>query len=342
MSPPANPLSDGDIAASNVLPAFETSLHFGATERELEAELGWTRDALTQVDAVVSGASTHRHMELMFEKPRYVEFVLAAARAHDAGSLGLVGLACKTLPDVASAMACHARFQRLTNRSATYETHFESDSVHLREHREDPRTGSLLISEYTMLVVVRLLSLLTESPVPVRAMHVRRPSLTTHERVAYERELGARVHTGAQHAALILDPGFLRAPVAKADAELERYFRSVLERSLPAPVAEAPLLSSVRAVVRERLRDGHPTLEDVANALRVGSRTLQRRLREVGTSYQQLLDDTLKSLAEGYLRQPQLSLAEVAWLLGYVEQASFFRAFRRWHDMTPQAFRRRG
>jgi AraC-like DNA-binding protein len=342
MSADANPLSRGDISATNVLPAFETSLRFGATERELEVALGWRGEALRRPDARVPGTSTYRHMELMFGKPDYAEFVTAAARAHDAASLGLVGLACKTMPNVGAAMACHARFQRLTNRTATYETALESDGVHLLERRDDPREGSMLISDYTMLVAARLLSLLSGARVPVRAMYSRRREVPADERAIYEREIDAPLHVGARHAELVIEPAYLQLPVQKADAELERYFRDVLERALPAAADEPEVLLAVRGALRERLRDGHPTLDDVARTLGVGSRTLQRRLGALGTTYQRVLDETLKAMAEGYLKEPQVTLAEIAWLLGYVEQASFFRAFRRWYAMTPDEFRRRG
>lgn len=339
MSADANPLSEGDIAATNVLPAFETSLRYGATEVELEAALGWRREELTRAGASVPGASTYAHLEMMFRKPDYAGFVVAAAHAYDIGSLGLVGLACKTMPDVGAAMACHARFQRLTNRTATYETVLEGDGLHLRERRDDPRLGSVLISDYTMLVALRLLSLVSDAPVPVLSVRSRRPTLPAHERRIYEREFGATIHTGAPFAELVLDAAFLHLPLKKADAELQRYFHEVLERALPPPIEEPAIVASLRAVLRARLREGQPALGDVARALGIGSRTLQRRLGAEGTTYQQVLDETLKALAEGYLKQQQLSLAEVAWLLGYVEQASFFRAFRRWYGMTPQEFR---
>lgn len=340
MSASANPLSEGDIAASNVLPTFETSLRFGVTEQQLADTLGWTRERLMQPNATVSGASTYQHMELMFAHGAFAEFVIAAARAHDAASLGIVGLACKTMPDVGAAMACHARFQRLTNRSATYETSVEVDGLHFRERRDSSTHGAVLISEYTMLVTVRLLSLLLGKPAPLKEMCVRR-SLSAHERECFEREVGAPVHDGASTAELILDASITSLPVARADAELERYFREVLERALPATIDEAPLINSVRSVLRERIRGGHPTLDEVARVLAVSGRTLQRRLGEHGFTFQQLLDDTLKAAADGYLRQRQLTLAEVTWLLGYVEQASFFRAFKRWHGVTPDAFRQR-
>ncbi len=339
MSQAAKPLSEGDIAACNVIPAFEASLLFGATEDELADQVGWCRAALLEPDARVSGASTYKHMELMFEKPRYAEFVVAAVRAYDVKSLGVVGLACKTTPNIGVAMACHARYQKLTNRTATYQTELRADGLHIREQRDAPRLGSELISDYTLLVAIRLLTLLSDAPIPVRAMYSRRARMPARERALYEETLGASVTTGSALAELVLDPSILAFGVRKADAEMEFYFRGVLENALPMTDETPKLLVSAQAVIRDQLQQGAPTLRKVAQVLGLGERTLQRRLSDFGLGFQALLDDTRKTLAEGYLKQPELTLAEVAYLLGFVEQASFFRAFRRWYGMTPQAYR---
>ena len=79
----------------------------------------------------------------------------------------------------------------------------------------------------------------------------------------------------------------------------------------------------------------------MAQALHLSQRTLQRRLQEEGTSYQQLLDDTRRDMAEQYLQQPGLTLLEVAYLLGFADPSNFFRAFRRWFGCTPNEYRAR-
>lgn len=81
--------------------------------------------------------------------------------------------------------------------------------------------------------------------------------------------------------------------------------------------------------------------ERVAQALHLSQRTLQRRLQEEGTSYQQLLDDTRRDMADQYLQQPGLTLLEVAYLLGFADPSNFFRAFRRWFGCTPNEYRAR-
>ena len=71
----------------------------------------------------------------------------------------------------------------------------------------------------------------------------------------------------------------------------------------------------------------------------MSERTLQRRLEEEATSYVQLLDDTRRELADQYLGRLHLSLAQAAYLLGFAEQRSFFRACRRWFQLSPGQYR---
>jgi AraC-like DNA-binding protein len=73
----------------------------------------------------------------------------------------------------------------------------------------------------------------------------------------------------------------------------------------------------------------------------MSERTLQRRLQEEGTAYQHLLDDTRRELAQRYLRQPQVSLAQATYLLGFADQSIFHRACKRWFNASPGSYRSR-
>jgi AraC-like DNA-binding protein len=99
----------------------------------------------------------------------------------------------------------------------------------------------------------------------------------------------------------------------------------------------------VARVKRELLNgfpDGAPTQAVIARALGLSTRTLHRRLAEAGTSFDDLLDETRRELAAGYIRHTDYSVGEVAFLLGFAEASSFNRAFRRWTGMSPSEFRR--
>jgi AraC-like DNA-binding protein len=94
-----------------------------------------------------------------------------------------------------------------------------------------------------------------------------------------------------------------------------------------------------REVIIRRLPDGEPRRDQVASELCLSERTLQRRLEGEATSFGQLLEDTRRELAEQYLGRLQLSLAQAAYLLGFADQSSFFRACRRWFDVSPGQYR---
>lgn len=333
-------LSEGDIEASNVRPAFEASLHHGATEAELRARLGWTRAALEAPGATVTGESTYAHMELMHAKGDYAAFVLTATALHGLSSLGIVGLACKTAATVGEALACHRRYQHLTNRTAEFSAVEDAGQVEFVELRPGaPRLGSMLISDYTMFIALQLLRSLAAKPAGLLSMRSRRPKLPAAEREAYEVFLGARIETGATQSALVFSPTVLGLGVRSADAELMAYFRGVLQRA--APFSEQDdLLQDVRRSMRDSLPLGTPTLAGVARGLGVGQRTLQRRLKNQEQTFAGLMESTRRVLCEGYLADPRLSIQEIGYLLGYSEQTSFFRAFKRWYGTTPAAYRR--
>ena len=96
----------------------------------------------------------------------------------------------------------------------------------------------------------------------------------------------------------------------------------------------------VREVIIRRLPDGEPRRDRVARELCMSERTLHRRLEEEASSFLQLLDDTRRELAEQYLNRLHLSLGQAAYLLGFSEQSSFFRACKRWFGLPPGEYRR--
>jgi AraC-like DNA-binding protein len=85
--------------------------------------------------------------------------------------------------------------------------------------------------------------------------------------------------------------------------------------------------------------DGYLSLEQIADKQCVSARTLARQLQERGTSYRQLLHEAQRRDSHTLLRDPRMSVADVAMRLGYSSVANFARAFRVWHDMSPGEFR---
>jgi AraC-like DNA-binding protein len=96
----------------------------------------------------------------------------------------------------------------------------------------------------------------------------------------------------------------------------------------------------VTAVIIDMLPSGGVADEKVAEQLNMSVRSLQRRLQEVGTTFRTLLDTARKDLAATYVRDPEIELVEVAFLLGFSDQSAFSRAFKRWTGKSPSEVRK--
>lgn len=154
-----------------------------------------------------------------------------------------------------------------------------------------------------------------------------------------ERVLGCPVLTGASWNGWTLSRETCQLPLRRRDPALG----SLLQRQADEAIARLPPMEGVALDVRRalapRIGGGDTRIQTIARTLATSARSLQRRLAAAGVTYQQLLDLARKDAAERYLTDSPLSIGEVAYLLGYSEPAAFNRAFRRWHQETPQAFR---
>lgn len=158
---------------------------------------------------------------------------------------------------------------------------------------------------------------------------------------AYEKAFGAAVHFDAPRDRLCFTDEEWGAPMASADEALARLMEEHA-RMLSERTAEAGpgFRSEVMEALAATLPEGGSTAA-VARALHVSVRTLQRKLVASGTTFRELSDIVKSRLAQGYLADPNVSSAEVAFLLGFSDPSSFTRAFRRWTGRSPGRWRRR-
>jgi AraC-like DNA-binding protein len=138
--------------------------------------------------------------------------------------------------------------------------------------------------------------------------------------------------------ALLFARGDVTLPLPTGNAELAEVHERVACEHLRR-LDQAQSCHRTRAVIIRHLQDGEPRRPKIATMLGMSERTLQRRLAAEGTSFERLLDDTRRELAQHYLGQSNISLADIAYLLGFSDQSSFFRAARRWFGNSPRGYR---
>ena len=150
----------------------------------------------------------------------------------------------------------------------------------------------------------------------------------------YEDAFKCPVRFNAVANALLFSPSDVRLPLPTAHHVLAEIHERIAAEHLQ-QVDSSPTRRHVHAVLTRCLSDGDPTRAKVAKAMALSERTLQRRLKAEGTSFQHVLDDTRRELAERYMTRSDLSLADIAYLLGFDDKSSLFRASKRWFGTSP-------
>jgi AraC-like DNA-binding protein len=144
---------------------------------------------------------------------------------------------------------------------------------------------------------------------------------------------------GAPRNAVIFRATDAQRPFVTRNAELLAMLAPQFEEELKEENSEESFPERVRLAIQQHLTGRRPTIEDIADALHVSSRTLQRRLQDHGFSFQRVLEEARHQLARHYLNNSVLELNEAAYLLGYEDSNSFVRAFRTWEGIPPARWR---
>jgi len=154
----------------------------------------------------------------------------------------------------------------------------------------------------------------------------------------YEDFFGTRIQVGKLNS-ITFSAADAKQPFLTANESMWSIFEPELRRRMVHLDVESRFCDRVRACLLEILAGGQCSIADVSRRLAVHNRTLQRRLQSEDTSFQQELNNLREELANHYLGNTAYSSAEIAFLLGYNDPSSFFRAFHTWTGKTPEAVR---
>ncbi len=158
------------------------------------------------------------------------------------------------------------------------------------------------------------------------------------EKEAYEEYFGAPITQSTFNGVSFTSIDANR-PFLTASDDMWSIFEPQLNKRMQDLDLDSSFRERVRACLMEILASGQYSMADVASKLAISTRTLQRRLREEGTTFQKELDNLREELARNYLTKSDYSSGQIAFLLGYEEPNSFFRAFRSWTGQTPEVVR---
>jgi AraC-like DNA-binding protein len=173
---------------------------------------------------------------------------------------------------------------------------------------------------------------------PLNAKRVEFQRALTH-REMYESHFRCPVKFQARQNALIFSRSDIELPFVTYNADLLATFAPQLEAELTVQLAQKGFAEQAKGILKQVLAGQRPGIQDLARELHLSTRTLQRRLSEQGVTFQRLLDEARRELARHYLLHSPRELNETAYLLGYEDANSFFRAFHQWEGTSPGQWR---
>jgi AraC-like DNA-binding protein len=175
-------------------------------------------------------------------------------------------------------------------------------------------------------------------PIRPRRIELTR-RVTNQPRLAHH--FGCDIVFDAPADVLVFDVSHLDTPFATHNEDLLQAVLPGLDAGIAALTQERTFIDVVDAILARGMRGQRPSVETLARELAISPRTLQRRLAESGTSYQERLDRVRQRVAQRLLGSTDLGVGEIAWLLGFEEVNSFSRAFHQWEGTTPHRWRHR-
>ncbi|HCR1369320.1 AraC family transcriptional regulator [Pseudomonas aeruginosa] len=310
----------------------------GLDGRQLFAELGLDYQALQDPDARFPQDAMSRLWQRAVALSGNPAIALNIARVRRP-AFHVVGYALMSSRNLAEGFARLERYQRIIAEASdltfrrTPQGYRLGVTVHGDRLPAPPQSA-----ECSLAYLVDMVRWITGRPLDPLAVEL--PGAPREPLAPYAELFRAPLRFHAEEFALVFSRVDLETPLPSANEALaqlhDRFAGEYLAR-----FSTSRITHLTRQTLCRLLPQGEPKRERVAQALHLSQRTLQRRLQEEGTSYQQLLDDTRRDMAEQYLQQPGLTLLEVAYLLGFADPSNFFRAFRRWFGCTPNEYRAR-
>ncbi|MEX0941988.1 MAG: AraC family transcriptional regulator [Pseudomonadales bacterium] len=250
---------------------------------------------------------------------------------------GLLGYAMMSSATLEKAIQIAVKYHKMAG--AMFELIFvkEGDDAVLRlDHLLAGGTVGQMVVEQLFVGITPLMELLTGRPFRPNVIHFNHAE--PPYAVKYASVFRCPIRFNQRYSEYRFDSSLLQRPLAEADANTARICEESCRKLLNQMEIEEDIVSRICHLLLSTPGE-FPKLDHIASNLSIGTRTLRRRLKSLGTSYQRILDDVKKELAMEYLQTTTLSIQEISDLLGYSEVTNFRRAFVKWAGVSPYRYR---
>ncbi len=327
------------IAVTSTLAMVRAAEERGFETADLLAAAKLTRERLEDPDERIPGPVVLALWNALRERTGDPALQLAAPTCLPFGAYHVIDYMVGASATVGAGIDRFARFFRLIADGVSTAIEAADDEWRFVLAMTNGGAVPPVYVDYVFAALVRRIRMRIRPRLRVLRVDLRQPEPAVSH--VYRQMFEAPVHFGVDADRLCFDAKEWHAPMDTADPALAKLLEEhARTRARRVPGVRSGFTADVENAIAATLPQGG-SARVVAHALHMSVRTLQRKLVDSGVTFRQVADDVRRRLAEEYLTQPKVSMAEVAFLLGFSDQSTFHRAFRRWTGEPPGRWRRR-
>ncbi len=317
--------------ASALIEALEP---YGCDSDSLFRRAGLDKDAIMIPGARYPVTAVRRLWRLAREETGDPCLGLFTARNLRPTALHALGFSWLASPTLLAGLERMARYAKIANTLLKPDILVEGDQVRVVRNVDCEITHEAV--DGFLAAVVKVCRTMSNSDFAPQVVTIRHAHFGHADQ--YIKYFGCPVFFQADEDALHFDRALLEQRLPAGNLDLAHANDRVAEQYL-ATLNPDLVQDRVREILLDLLPSGEVSQNAVAGKLNKSVSSLQRQLKYEGLSYKQILEDTRQELASSFIREGRYSLAQIAYLLGFSDQANFSRAFKRWTGTTPGVFR---
>lgn len=318
---------------------FDNFVKSGISREVLLKKTGISPEILEKADARISLSKYHLLYKTAVELSKDPAFILKTAEQYEPERFGILDNMLKCCKNLYEANHQRERFYRLM--ATQYQISFirndnEFSILFIPEDQQSyfPNSEEALSVEY----IISYKKLTKKAIFPLE-VHYTFPKPSYYEE--YLRIFQCPVLFNQKQSRMIFDLAVEDIPIPTYNSYLHSFLTQHASEKLEKlnALLDNTLSNKVSKIIMEEMSKGEVSIEKVAERMFSTRKNIYVKLKEEGTSFSELLQNIRKELAKSYLDQSDLSITDIAYILGYSESSTFYRAFKKWYNQTPKDYR---
>jgi AraC-like DNA-binding protein len=330
-------LKSHGVAISMVYPIMKTIVHKGYDTEQYCSYASFDASLLQDVEARISGDELVRLTIAAAQYTQDDHFGLHQGENMEFGDLGILGYVMMHSSTIVESLAAYQRYNVILSSGFNLDWEVHGDDVLIRLFLQHTEQMSRHCMEDMVSSVYRLICRLSNRRILLEEIQFAHDAPT--DTSPYMSVFGRVPLFGVEENVLRMSKDVLSYSVMYSDAKLLGVFEAIAQEAKDELMPASEFSEQVVQWMKKCIPSFFPALQQTAESFGISTRTLQNKLKEENTTYNDLSIRVRKELAMGYLRKWEYSVGEIAYVMHFSEPSAFQSAFKKWTGLTPGQYR---